>query len=171
MWRYLAGGVAALLMVGAGWLLVGGRAQADSALPAAPRQFSAQTGDRDSMLPDTVPEATAKTREQKRFARYDKDRDGQVGREEYLASRRKAWAKLDANGDGRLSFEEWSAKTLTKFATADRDRSGAMNAAEFATTAVKRSTRPRPNCPPLTRADTRRQPATAASDDSDDDRG
>lgn len=167
MWRYLAGGVAALLMVGAGWLLVGSRARTDSALPAAPRQAVAQTEEDGAALPDMPPEATAKTREQKRFGRYDKDRNGQVSREEYLASRRKAYAKLDTNGDGRLTFEEWSAKTLTKFATADKDKSGAMSPTEFATTAVKRSTRPRPNCPPLTR----QSAAASTSDDSVDDRG
>lgn len=167
MWRYLAGGVAALLMVGAGWLLVGSKAQRDSGLPAAPRQLAAaRTADADAALPDTVPEATPKTREQKRFGRYDKDRDGRVTRDEYLASRRKAWAKLDTNGDGRLSFEEWSAKTIAKFAAADKDKSGAMTPAEFAATAVKRSTRPRPNCPPLTR-----QPATVSNEEGDDDRG
>lgn len=166
MWRYLAGGLAALLMVAAGWLLVGPRARSESALPAAPRQFAAQTGA--GALPDTVPEASDKTREEKRFGRYDKDRSGQVSQQEYLTSRRKAFAKLDVNGDSRLTFEEWSAKTLAKFATADKDRSGSMTAAEFAATATKRSTRPRPNCPPLTRA----QPAAAsASDDGDDGRG
>lgn len=30
-----------------------------------------------------LPEASAKTREQKRFDRYDKDRDGAITREEY----------------------------------------------------------------------------------------
>lgn len=166
MWRYLAGGVAALLMIGAGWLLVGSRAQQEAGLPSAPRQFAAQARTGDAALPDTVPEATAKTREEKRFGRYDKDRNGQVTRDEYLASRRKAWARLDTDGDGRLSFDEWSVKTIAKFAAADKDRSGAMAPAEFATTAVKRSTRPRPNCPPLSR-----QPATVSTDDSDDDRG
>ena len=169
MWRYLVGGVAALLMVGAGWLLVGSRARTDSGLPTAPRQFTAQAEGEGGSLPDSVPEATPKSREQKRFGRYDKDRNGQVSRDEYLASRRKAYAKLDANGDGRLTFEEWAGKTLTKFAIADRDRSGAMSPVEFTTTATKRSTRPRPNCPPLTRA--RTQPAAAETDGSDEDRG
>lgn len=166
MWRYFAGGVAALLMVAAGWLLVGSKAQKESVLPAAPSQLAAARTGGDAALPDSVPEATPRTREQKRFGRYDKDRNGQVTRDEYLASRRKAWAKLDTDGDGRLSFEEWSVKTIAKFATADKDRSGAMTPTEFATTATKRSTRPRPNCAPLTR-----QPATASADDSDDDRG
>ena len=95
---------------------------------------------------DPVPEATAETREQKRFGRYDKDRDGDVTRDEYLAQRRKAYAKLDVDGDGKLSFDEWAVKAATKFATADRDKSGGMTAAEFATTAVKR--KPKLRCPP-----------------------
>ncbi len=151
MWRYLAGGVAAMLMIAAGWVLFNGKARGDPALPAMPQQ-AAIGSDGAVPLPDSVPEATAKTREEKRFGRYDKDRDGKVTRDEYLASRRKAFVRLDINGDGRLSFDEWAVKTTTKFANADRDRSGAMDATEFATTAVKRSTKPRPNCPPLTRA-------------------
>jgi hypothetical protein len=126
----------------------GGRDSPRAALlPAAPEAGSAaQQAD---PLPDQAPEATPKTREQRRFGRYDKDKDGAITRDEYLAARRKAYAKLDANGDGRLSFDEWATKAIVKFATADGDRSGAMTAAEFATTAVKRKPRPRPaNCPP-----------------------
>ncbi|MGN5374244.1 EF-hand domain-containing protein [Sphingomonas hankookensis] len=96
------------------------------------------------------PAATPRTREQKRFDRYDKDRDGRITRDEYLASRRKAYAKLDTNGDGRLSFDEWAARTTTKFATADKGRDGALDAAEFATTAVKHAPRKRVACPPAT---------------------
>ena len=106
----------------------------------------------DEPLPDTVPEATPKTREEKRFGRYDKDRDGAITREEYLVSRRKAYAKLDVNRDGQLSFDEWAAKTTGKFAAADRDRSGTMTAAEFATTAVKRKPARRGACPPAAAA-------------------
>jgi hypothetical protein len=145
MWRYLAGAVAALMLVGAGWLLFGARATTEPVLPAMP----AQTAAADEPLPETVPEATPRTREQKRFGRYDKDRDDSITRDEYLLSRRKAYARLDANGDGRLSFEEWSVKTIAKFTTADRDKSGAMSPAEFATTAVKRTARAPVKCPPV----------------------
>nr|WP_295668532.1 histidine kinase [Sphingomonas sp.] len=146
MWRYLAGGVAALLLVAAGVLLFKSPARSDSPLPAAP---IAVPGQLDERLPDTVPEASAKTREEKRFNRYDKDRNAQITREEYLAPRRKAFAKLDVNGDGKLSFEEWAVKTTTKFTEADKDKSGVMTAAEFATTAPKRKAqRPRTPCPP-----------------------
>lgn len=146
MWRYVAGGAAALALAGAGTLILGGPARtgAEAALPAMPAA-AGQT--QDASLPDEAPEATAQTREEKRFGRYDKDRDGQITRDEYLMSRRKAYAKLDRDGDGRLSFDEWAAKTTDKFARADRDRSGGMDAAEFATTAVKRKARAK--CPPV----------------------
>ena len=147
MWRYLVGGVAALLMVAAGVMLFKPRAKADTALASLPPQPpQSATGD---PLPDAAPEATDRTREQKRFDRYDKDRDGAVTREEYLAQRRKAYAKLDVNRDGQLSFDEWAVKATTKFATADRDKSGAMNPTEFATSAVKRKTAVRAKCPPV----------------------
>jgi len=148
MWRYLAGGAAALALAGAGTLLLGGRAPsgAEAALPPMPAAtLAAETQEG----PGDPPEASPRSREQKRFDRYDKDRDGGITREEYLQSRRKAYAKLDRDGDGRLSFDEWSVKTINKFARADRDHSGRMDAAEFATTAVKR--KPRAKCPPATR--------------------
>ena len=144
MWRFLMGGLAVLLMMAAGWTIYSGRARPDPVLPAAPVTAGVQSAD-DAEEPP-VPEASAKTREEKRFDRYDKNRDETITREEYLASRRKAFAKLDANGDGRLGFEEWAGKTLDKFAAADKDKSGAMDRAEFATTAVKRTARARPKC-------------------------
>ncbi len=149
MWRYLVGAVAGLLLAGAGILFYGARARPDPVLPGQPAA-GAQSAGAEEAMPDTVPEASAKTREQKRFGRYDKDKDGAITRDEYLVSRRKAYAKLDTNGDGRLSFEEWSVKAITKFATADADKSGAMNAAEFATTAVKRKPKIQVKCPPVT---------------------
>lgn len=158
MWRYLAGGVAALLMVAAGWMLFSTRATTDPIIPPAPSPpTAAQRIAREGAADAPVPEASERTREEKRFDRYDKDRNDSITREEYLASRRKAFAKLDTNGDGRLSFDEWAAKTTAKFASADRDKSGAMDRAEFATTAVKRKTPLRsarkPECPPVRSAD------------------
>ena len=128
MWRFLAGGVGALLLAGSGLILW---QQLGASPPLA-----------------EPPAATEKTREEKRFLRYDKDRDGKVAREEFLASRRKAYAKLDANSDGRLSFEEWSAKTSERFAKADADKSATLTAEEFATTRIARkATRPAPCVP------------------------
>ncbi|OWK32982.1 EF-hand domain-containing protein [Sphingomonas mucosissima] len=146
MWRYLAGGLAALLMVAAGWSIYSGRARTDPMLPPPPPPSAMSSVQEPGAVEAPVPEASERTREEKRFDRYDKDRDSRITREEYLASRRKAFAKLDADGDGRLSFEEWAAKTTAKFTTADRDKSGMMDRAEFATTAVKRKAKAKPKC-------------------------
>lgn len=102
----------------------------------------------DEETADDPPAATAKTREEKRFARYDKDKDGSITRDEYLLARRKAYAKLDANGDGALSFEEYAVKTSAKFAGADADRSRMLNPAEFATTKVVRKKKAAAPCSP-----------------------
>lgn len=136
MWRYAVGAGAALLLAFGGFLLFGrGPAKTPLAavLPAMPGNAGAAT-----TLPEAAPEADAKTREQKRFDRYDKDRNEAITREEYFAARHKAFARLDTNGDGKLSFEEWAAKSITKFGEADADKSGALSRTEFATTAPKR---------------------------------
>ncbi len=146
MWRFLAGVGSALALVAAGLFLFRSDAAVEK-LPLPPK-VTASTAGIDTPLADDPPAATQRTREQKRFDRYDKDRDGRITRDEYLASRRKAYAKLDTNGDGRLSFDEWAAKTTTKFATADKGRDGTLDAAEFATTAVKRKPARRADCPP-----------------------
>ncbi len=150
MWRYVLGGAAALLMTAAGILWFNARARTTAApsLATAPAATGTAATAGDDALPASVPEATDQTREQKRFVRYDKDRDGIVSREEYLASRRKAFAKLDTNHDGQLSFDEWSANVIAKFVAADHDRSGGMTPAEFAATAPKRTAHPR-KCPPV----------------------
>lgn len=136
MGRFLAGVVSALLLVTAGFFLWTAQADRGSVIPPAPLTSLAALADTEP------PTATERTREEKRFARYDRDKDGKVARDEYLLSRQKAFAKFDTNGDGRLSFDEYAIKTSTKFAVADRDRSGALNPTEFATTRVLRKNRP-----------------------------
>jgi hypothetical protein len=149
MWRYLAGGVAAMLMVAAGWLIFGSSARPEPVLAAATASPAPQqTSDAGTTAPaGSLPEAPERTREQKRFDRYDKDRDASIAREEYLTARRKAFAKLDVDHDGRLTFDEWAVRTTTRFAAADADRSGALTAAEFATTRPKRRAQPACRCP------------------------
>lgn len=151
MWRFAAGVMATLLLVGAGFLWM-----SPQAAPLTPRRIApplAQGTDTPAPLPDAAPSAPARTREQKRFDRYDKDRDAIITRDEYLTSRRKAFAKLDKDGDGRLSFDEWVVRTTDKFAKADADRSGTLNPAEFATTAVKRKPLTARPCFPPTEAE------------------
>jgi len=142
MWRYLAGVVSALLLVAVGIIWWTSRADRASAIPAAPKAVQVAIADSDD--PAEPPAASDKTREQRRFARYDKDENGTITRAEMLDTRRKAYEKLDANHDGKLSFEEWAIKTSERFMEADADRSGTLTAAEFATT--KRETKQAPKC-------------------------
>ncbi len=142
MWRYLAGAIGALMLAGGGLVLWQSLNASPPILPPAPGA-TANTG-----ALTEPPAASEKTREEKRFGRYDKDKDGKVSREEFLATRRKAYAKLDTNGDGRLDFDEWSLKTTTRFANADSDKSATLTAEEFATTRIARkATRPAPCVP------------------------
>jgi uncharacterized protein YxeA len=162
MWRFLAGVASAMLFMTAGILVWRSNADAvQTALPSAPAADEAMT------FADVSPplEASEKTREQKRFSRYDKDKNGAVSRGEYLISRQKAYVRLDTNGDGKLSFEEYAFKTVAKFAKADRDRTGALTAAEFMATRVVRKTA-KAKCPPPSRL--QQAPASAASSDDED---
>lgn len=157
MWRFLAGVGSAMLLMTAGLLVWQAQANKPSPIRAAP----AAGPDVPLGLTDLAPppEASERTREEKRFARYDKDRNGAVGRAEYLASRQKGFAKLDVNGDGRISFDEYAVKSVVKFAAADKDRDSALTATEFATTRIIRKPKAKPYCPPNLRA-----PAPPADD-------
>jgi EF hand len=154
MWRYMAGGAGALLIVAASWLLGQTIARPDAlSLPTTAANAASTLAD----LP-TPPEASELSREEKRFNRYDKDRNGNIASAEYLLSRQKAYAKLDSNGDGVLSFDEYALKARTKFAGADKDKSGLLDRTEFATTRVIRKAKP--GCPPAAA-----QPADASASD------
>ncbi|MCH8615461.1 histidine kinase [Sphingomonas sp. SM33] len=142
MARFLAGAAACFLLLTGAFLFWQSRAEEAPLLPAAPPARAASGVLR---LPDP-PEATAKSREERRFSRADKDKDGKIQREEILAPRRKAFAKLDTNGNGSLSFEEWADKSIDKFDGADKDRSGWLSASEYATTAPPPPKKKRCSC-------------------------
>ena len=135
MLKFLLGAVSAMMLLAAGFFIWKSQAENESPIPPAPAA-APYSGALQQPLA-TPPEAPAKSKEEKRFARADRDDDGRITREELLEPRRKPFAKLDTNGDGRLSFEEWAVKTSDKFAGADADRSGFLTPAEFATTAPK----------------------------------
>ena len=131
MVRYVAGLVSVLFLIIGGVLFWQARPQPAQALPMPPPP---QASGKLSPLPEP-PEATPRSREEKRFARADKDDDGRITAAELFEPRRKAFAKLDVNGKGALSFEEWAVRTVDKFHGADKDRSGWLTPAEYATTA------------------------------------
>lgn len=142
MARWLAGIAAVILIFVGGALALQGRAQ-EASLPPAPQPRLAAAVPL-SPTPN-APEADPKSKEEKRFARADKDEDGKITLAELVEPRRKAFAKLDVNSDGRLSFEEWAVRTIDKFEGADADHSKALTPAEYAATAPK--ARPKkPSC-------------------------
>jgi hypothetical protein len=143
MWRFLAGAAACFLLMTGAFLLWQGHAQRAPSLPAPPARLASITG---RPAPLQAPEASPKNREQKRFSRADKNKDGRIEANELLDPRRKAFAKLDSNGNGTLSFEEWAAKTIGKFKGADRDRNGILTAAEYSTTAPPPPKHPSCSC-------------------------
>jgi hypothetical protein len=133
MTRWIAGIVAVLLLITGAVLALSGRAQ-EPAIPTAPQPRLAAASNRLSPIPN-APEADAKSKEEKRFARADKNEDGRITLAELVEPRRKAFAKLDVDQDGKLSFEEWAVRTIDKFAEADADKSKTLTPAEYATTA------------------------------------
>lgn len=145
MARFLAGAAACFLLLTGAFLLWQSRAQQGSSLPQAPPP---RAGSPTMVVPGRLeaPEASAKSREERRFSRADKNKNGRIESEEVLGARRKAFAKLDANGNGALSFDEWAAKTIDKFSGADADRSGWLTPAEYATTAPPPPKRKRCAC-------------------------
>ena len=86
MWRYLAGAAACFLMLTGAFLLWQGRAQDVSPIEPAPRPLPAGQS---ILAPRTMldaPEASPKSREEKRFSRADKDRSGWLSPVEYATT-------------------------------------------------------------------------------------
>ena len=137
MTRFLAGALACFLMVTGAFLIWQSHAEKSSSLPSAPAPRSA----RPMMLQDSqddeldAPEASPKNREEKRFSRADKNKNGRIEAAELLEPRQKAFGKLDLDHNGSLSFREWAVKTYDKIKGADKDRNGWLSPAEYATTA------------------------------------
>ena len=138
MLRFFAGVGSVLLLMAAGFFIWSGMARQEAdPVPAPP---AAAAGPAAAGRPERPPAADARTKEQRRFDRADRDKDGRVTLDELYYPRRRAFARLDTNGDGRLSFEEWGLRTATKFGEADANRDRALNRGEFATTAPRRRT-------------------------------
>lgn len=144
MLKFLAGVVSALLLVGAGFFVWKGQAENEQIVPPAPpTEYNGLLKPKPLAVP---PAASEKTKEEKRFARADRDDDGRITRAELLEPRKKPFAKLDANGDGRLSFEEWVVRTSDKFVGADANRDGILTPAEYETTRPKPRKKPACAC-------------------------
>ncbi len=90
------------------------------------------------------PQSTELTREQRRFFRYDRNRDLKIGRDEMLSSRTAAFRKLDVDSNNLLTFEEWAVATVDRFESADADDDDWLTPTEF--TSTKPRARQTPAC-------------------------
>ena len=153
--RIVLGAVAALVLVGIGLFWLQGRAEVERGAPppdpdgdfaiAAPEALP--SADVTGLRGPAPPEATELTREQRRFFRYDRNRDGVITRDEMLSTRTAAFRRLDVDGNNLLTFEEWAVSTIDRFEMADANGDGMLTSAEFATTA------PAPRATPTPAAD------------------
>ena len=157
MLRFLAGAASCFLLLAGAFLIWQSRAEPVHALPDAPQPRAYGASMLSAAKPLQAPEAPPKSREERRFSRADKNKDGKIEAKELLDPRRKAFAKLDTNRNGSLSFDEWAVKTIGKFQGADRNHDGILTAAEYATTA--------PPPPKHRTCSCERRPTYASADD------
>ena len=143
-----------LLLAGVGVFWWEGRAQVEELAPPPPEPEELAPAPEDLPIADPAdltgplpPEASELTREEKRFFRYDRDRDRIITRNEMLSTRSDAFRKLDVDGNNLLTFEEWAVTTVERFEGADANSDDQLTPAEFQTTAPKRRAAPaRPKC-------------------------
>lgn len=150
--RTILGAVMALVMVGVGLFWLQGRAEVERGAPPPdpganlPTPTGLPSADVGDLRGPELPVATELTREQQRFGRYDRDRNGEVSRIEMLSTRTDAFRKLDKDRNNLLTFEEWAVATVDRFEGADSNRDAVLSPAEFATTKPKRSAKPNCKC-------------------------
>lgn len=152
--RTLLGALGALVLVAIGLFYWQGRAieavglpppeARDAAAPNVPEPLpSADIADVEG---PALPTAEKMSDEQRRFARYDMNRDLIITRNEMLATRVSAFRKLDVDGNNLLTFEEWAVTTVDKFEKADANGNDRLTPAEFATTAPPRKAKRASRC-------------------------
>jgi len=150
--RIVLGAVVALALVGIGLFWLQGRAEVEEGAPppepttAVAAPDSLPTADVGSLRGAAPPEATDLTREQRRFFRYDRDRDLRITRNEMLSSRTAGFRRLDTDGNNLITFEEYAVTTGNRFDEADANNDRELSATEFAATAPAPRASPSPRC-------------------------
>lgn len=141
-----------LILAGVGVFWWQGRAQVETNAPPPPEAEEAAQDpdllpevDPSDMTGPAPPEASELTREERRFFRYDRNRDRIITRNEMLSSRSDAFRSLDVDGNNLLTFEEWAVTTAERFDAMDSNGNSELTQAEFATSAPKPGPR-RPAC-------------------------
>lgn len=149
--RMVLGAFAALLLVSVGLFWMQGRAEVEAGAPppepqAEPVPEGLPTTDVGDLTGPAPPEASELTREQRRFFRYDRNRDLKITRTEMLSTRTDAFRRLDTDGNNLLTFEEWAITTSERFAEMDADGDEELTQGEFATSAPAPRRTPSCNC-------------------------
>lgn len=148
--RIVLGAFGALVLVAVGLFWLQGRAEVEQGAPPPSPPVERPTGipsaDVAGLEGPAPPEATELSREQRRFFRYDRNRDLKITREEMLSTRTAAFRDLDSDGNNLLTFEEWAVATGRRFDQADANSDRELTQSEFAATAAAPAPRPRCNC-------------------------
>ncbi|MBX7502771.1 hypothetical protein K3181_15120 [Qipengyuania sp. YG27] len=150
--RIVLGAIIALALVGLGAFWWQGRAQIEQGAPppqpveAPAAEAEIPASDAGDAVGPAPPAATELTKEQRRFFRYDRNRDWRITRTEMLSTRSNGFRKLDKDGNNLLDFEEWAVATVEKFEGADADGDNQLTPAEFAATAPKPTRKTRCAC-------------------------
>jgi hypothetical protein len=148
--RIVLGAFGVLLLFGVGLFWLQGRAEVERGapppVPSPTRPEGLPSADVAGLEGPAPPEASELSREERRFFRYDRNRDLKVSRNEMLSTRTDAFRDLDADGNNLLTFEEWAVTTVQRFDQADADRNGELSQKEFATTAPKPAATPACRC-------------------------
>jgi hypothetical protein len=150
--RMILGAALALVLVGIGLFWWQGRAEIEAGAPPphipkiAKSDGTLPTADISGLRGPEPPKADELTQEQRRFFRYDRNRDMRISRNEMLATRVEAFRKLDVDGNNLLTFEEWAVATVNKFNAADKNGDLELTPEEFATTRPKPSKKPACKC-------------------------
>jgi hypothetical protein len=151
--RVVLGAFIGLLLAGVGLFWLQGQAEVEKGAPppdpaalsaAAPE--SLPSANVSGMRGPAPPEASELSREERRFYRYDRNRDHKITRAEMLSTRADGFRALDVDGNNLLTFEEWAVTTVKRFDQMDKDHNGELSPAEFATSAPQEQPATRPRC-------------------------
>ncbi|WEK46977.1 MAG: hypothetical protein P0Y56_01440 [Candidatus Andeanibacterium colombiense] len=149
--RLLLGALGLLAFAAVGLFWWQGRAEVERGAPppvaAGPAKSDAlPLADAAGLKGPAPPEATELDQEQQRFARYDRNRDWKISRNEMLGTRADGFRKLDKDGNNLLTFEEWAVATVDRFDDADANKDGWLSQREFATTKPPPVKKPKCKC-------------------------
>lgn len=151
--RIVLGAISALLLVAAGMFWWQGRAETEQGAPLPDLETDQGANHGDLPIADVnglrgpaPPEASEISREQRRFARLDRDTDGRISRNEMMSTRTRDFRRLDVDGNNLLTFEEWAVATANRFKAADANGDLWLTREEFAKTRPREQSDPKCRC-------------------------